>query len=102
MSSYSERMATGLEVSFERFGVAAVYTDKEGYNTDCTVIVDRELQRYGDVAVINGKQVVIAVRASEVELKPRRGETFLVNDCESFVVDSVLSSDGAEHKCLAA
>ena len=103
MSRFAARMSTGLDNIYDRMGDQAVYTATSGYKTDCVVIVDRDLSRLGEGVLINGKTAVISVRASDVLEKPRRGETFSIDgECAALVVDSVISSDGLEHRCLVA
>ena len=103
MSKFAARMSTGLGPIYDRLGDPAVYTDRTSSMTDCTVIVDKDLARYGDVAEISGMTAVVSVRVSEVSERPYRRETFTISETgEVFTVDSVLESDGFEHRCLVA
>jgi hypothetical protein len=101
MSKFAARLQTGLVAIYDRFGDAAVFTNIDDYCTDCTIIVDVDLSQYGDDARLNGKTAVIRVRTSEIEPRPRRGESFHDEDtCITYTVDSVLDSDALEHRCL--
>lgn len=64
------------------------------------VIIERDLQRYGDVAAVQGKTAIVEVRTSEVSDRPRKGDVFTVG-AETLTVDSVLVSDGHVHRCVA-
>jgi hypothetical protein len=49
-----------------------------------------------------GKSAIINVRLSELPTAPRRIETFTLASGEVLTVDSLLASDGVEHKVVAA
>lgn len=88
---------------YSRFGDAATYTDRDAVATPCTVLVDRDLTRYGETAVVNQRTAVVQVRATEVAAPPRRGETFtLTGSGQVLVVDSLQGSDEFEHRVFAA
>lgn len=83
-------------------GVAAVYRDRDGVETPCTVMVERDLARYGEVAQVNARTAVVAVRRSEVSGAPRNGERFTLTGGEVLTVDSLQASDELEHRVFAA
>jgi hypothetical protein len=105
MSKLAALTKRGLESAYDRFGDAAVFTEKSGWETECTVIVDTSLDHYGEKATLSGKTAVICVRTTEVPEKPHRQDKFTVqsgDDCTTYEVDSVLTSDNFEHRCLVA
>ena len=102
MSLAAESIATLTDRVYEVFGVAAVYTDREGAALEVTVVVDRQVSRYGEVAQVHGKTAVLCVRTSEVAGAPRKGETFAVTGGQTFTVDSLVSADEFEHRVLVA
>lgn len=87
---------------YARFGVAADYQDRDGVVTPCTVVVERDLARYGEVAQVNARTVVVGVRRTEVVGAPRSGERFTLAGGEVLVVDSLQASDDLEHRVFAA
>lgn len=102
MTSFASIIAKGTNRVYVRFGEAATYTDKLGASLPVTVVVEHNLTQYGQVAAVQGKTAVINVRLSELANAPRRGETFTLATGEALTVDSVLSSDGIEHKAVAS
>lgn len=83
-------------------GVPAVFRERDG-TRDCrvTVVITYDLNQWGDVAEIAGKSAVISVRKSEVELTPRRGSTFTLNNGDDvYLVDQAIVSDDLEHTLL--
>lgn len=107
MSTFAARMIPGLAAIYARLGDTATFRNANGQKCDCTVILDRNLANYGDVAAVAGLSAVLTVRKSEIEQVPLRGETFAVIDpdldtCETFTVDSALDSDEHEHRLFVA
>lgn len=102
MASFAPLIARGTDRVYDRFGEAATYTDKLGADLAVTVMVERNLEQYGNAAAVQGKSIIVNVRVSEVPTAPRRTETFTLASGEELTVDSVLSSDGIEHKVVAA
>lgn len=82
-------------------GVAATHTDRDLVATACTVLVERDLSRYGEVAQVQARTAVVSVRVSELAEAPRKGETFTVDGVE-LRVDALLRSDELEHKVVVA
>lgn len=95
-------VARGVGRVYARFGEPAMHTDRLGVSRPVTVTVERNLAQYGQVAAVQGKSIVVGVRLSELPAKPRRGELFTLASGEVLTVDSLLSSDGIEHKAVAA
>ena len=87
---------------YARFGEAATHTSKTGATTPVTVVVERNLAQYGQVASVMGKTAVVNVRKSELAVVPRRSETFTLAGGEVLTVDTILSGDEIEHKVVAA
>lgn len=88
---------------YTAFGDKATFTDRANNATPCTVVVERDLTKYGEVAQINVKTAVICVRLSEVAQPPKRGETFtLTHTGQVFTVDSLQAVDEFEHRVFAA
>lgn len=103
MTAFAQAFEHGLTALYGVMGESCTYKDKAGWNRSCTVIVDRNLSQYGEVASVQGKVAVVIVRRTEVPERPRREETFeLEASCETLVVDSVITSDDFEHRVLCA
>lgn len=84
-------------------GDAAIYTDRNAVATPCTVLVERDLTRYGEAAAINARTAVVGVQVTELALAPRRGERFtIVSSGQVLVVDNLQTSDELEHKVFTA
>lgn len=102
-SAFSTAFIDGLGSIYELMGESCVYRDKQGWNTSCSVMVERDLSQYGDAANVQGVTAVISVRKSEVAERPRRGETFeLADGCTIFTVESVAVSDDFEHQVFCS
>ncbi len=103
MSDFTAAMGGGLDAIYAVLGDSALIVNSDGYRRDCTVIVERDLSRYGDTAEMSGKTAVISVRTSEVRDRPRRGESLTLKETsETYRIDSVIASDELEHRFLAA
>lgn len=88
---------------YARAGVAAVYEDRDGAETPCMVLVERDLERFGEVQQVNARTAVVTVRRAEVAGAPRRGERFVLDGSgEVLTVDSLQRSDELEHRVFAA
>ena len=82
------------------YAVPAVYTPLDGDEAPVSVVIERDLTRYGDTLDVSNASAIIGCFVSEVPLRPRRGSVFTLENSEEFVVDSIASSDGQMHKCL--
>ena len=102
MTSFASIVAGGVKRVYARFGEAATYTSKTGATTPVTVVVERNLAQYGQVATVMGKTAVVNVLKSELAVVPRRSETFTLEGGEVLTVDTILSSDEIEHKVVTA
>lgn len=102
MTSFNTMIARGVDRVYARFGELALHTDRHSISRPMTVTVERNLAQYGQVAAVQGKSIVLGVRVVDLPQPPRRGESFTLESGEMLVVDSVLSSDGIEHKVVAA
>ena len=90
-------------VVYRRFGEPATHTDRLAVATPCTVLVERDLSQYGEVAVVNKRTAVVQVRTTELAGAPRSGDTFtLAGNGQVLVVDSLQGSDEFEHRAFAA
>jgi hypothetical protein len=87
---------------FRTFGRAATYTDRNAVSVPCTVLVERDLTRYGETASVNQRTAIVQVRKSEVPSAPRRSETFTLDDGEVLVVDSLQASGDLLHRVFAS
>lgn len=101
MSLASPALGRVTDTLFGVFGEAATYTDRDAVALPCTVIVEPDLTRYGETAVVNQRTAVLLVRRNEVDAPPRRGETFTIG-AKVWVVDSLQGSDELEHRVFAA
>ena len=102
MTSFASIVAGGVNRVYARFGEPATYTDRLGTARPVTVVVERNLAQYGQVAAVQGKSIVVNVRLIDLPTPPRRSERFTLATGEVLTVDSVLSSDAIEHKAVAA
>ena len=103
MNAFKSALTRAVDRVYGTAGVAATYTDRNGVLTPCTVLVERDLTRYGATAAINTATAVVGVRATQVAAAPRRGERFTLSDSgQVLVVDSLQVSDELEHKVFAA
>jgi len=103
MGTMTDALSRATDRVYSAFGLAAVYTDRNGVNTPCTVMVDQDLSRYGEAAQVNVKTAVLSVRLSEVAGAPRRTERFTLSVAGTvYTVDSLQSSDELEHKVFVA
>lgn len=102
MTVFKSALSRGLSRVYDAAGDAATYTDRVGVTTPCTVLVEQDLSRYGEVAQVNVKTAVLSVRTSEVPEAPRRGDTFTLATGRVYTVDSQQSGDDMEHKVFAA
>ena len=97
--SLNDEFRDGIDDIYAVAGVLSTYTDGDGSALSLTVIVDHNLQQYGDSAEVQRATAALSVRVSEVALPPRKNETFLINST-TYTVDSVISSDDLEHTVL--
>lgn len=103
MTDFTDTLDDGIELMYEEFGESAQYTERDAANPrTVTVVVERNLSQYGDVAQVAGKTAVVRVRITDVDKEPLRGETFVVAGGETLVVDSVFARDGWEWWVLTA
>lgn len=103
MGTFNSAIGRMLNRVYAGFGEAAVYTDRLGTSTPCTVLVERDLTAYGDVATVGVRTAVVAVRVSELPDAPRRGDRFtLVATGKVLVVDSLQGAEEFENRVFAA
>lgn len=85
------------------WGQAAIYTDRSGATRTCTVLVDRDLGRFGETAQVNARTALLHVGRHELVEAPRRGDTFYLSGTgETLTVDSLQMSDELEHRVVVA
>lgn len=102
MNTFQAALTRAIGRVYATAGMAATYTDRNGVNTPCTVLVENDMTRYGTTAGINTATAVVAVRVAEVPGAPRRGERFtLTGTGQVLTVDNLQVSDGIEHKVFA-
>lgn len=88
---------------YAKFGDAATFTDRDAASTACTVLVDRDLTRYGEVAVVNQRTAVVSVRTTEIATPPRRSERFTLTESgQVLTVDSLQGSDPFEQRVFVS
>ncbi len=84
-------------------GVAALHEDRDSVQTPVTVLIERDISRYGEAAQVNVRTALVAVRRSQLAHAPRRGDTFTITaDSEVLTVDSLQRTDELEHRVFAA
>lgn len=96
-------LSIGTDTVYRTFGVSAGYLPKgsEDAATPVTVLVERDLSRFGEVAQINARTAIVCVRKSELADAPLRGDTFSLSS-ETLKVDSLQASDEFEHRVFAS
>ena len=106
MSTALDDFAGVMQDAYAYFGDAASFAARDAAPVPCLVLIDHNLQQYGETARVAGKTVAVSVRVVQVPAMPRRGDTFAVTAGDlagrTLVVDSVLRSDALEHTVLAA
>ena len=103
MSVFASALSRATDRVYAGFGEAATHTDRNGVHTPCTVLVERDLTRYGEAASVNARTAVVGVQVSELAAAPRRGERYtLAASGQVLTVDSLQTSDELEHKVFAA
>ena len=103
MSVFASALSRATDRVYAGFGEAATYTDRNGAQTPCTVLVESDLTRYGETAQVNIKTAVLSVRLTDVAAAPRRGERFTLTGAGTvYTVDSLQASDALEHKVFVA
>lgn len=100
--TFAAALSRATDRVYARAGVAADYQDRDGVVTPCTVLVERDLARYGEAAQVNVRTAVVGVRRTEVAGAPRSGERFTLAGGEVLVVDSLQAVDEFEHRVFAA
>jgi hypothetical protein len=100
--TWGSDLRIGVDFIYTVGGVPATYTDRNAAEKTVDVIVDYNLSQYGDDSVeVSKSTAAISVRTKDVELRPLKGETFVV-DGTTFVVSSPLESDELEHTVLVS
>ncbi|MEY5098587.1 MAG: hypothetical protein RJA36_1306 [Pseudomonadota bacterium] len=85
------------------WGQVAIHTGRDGAQRACTVLVDRDLARQGEVATVNVRTALLLVGRHELAEAPRRGDTFYLSGTgETLVVDSLQQTDELEHRVYVA
>ena len=103
MSVFKTALLRATGRLYAAMGEAATHTDRDGVATPCTVLVERDLTRYGEAASVNARTAVVGVQVSELAAAPRRGERYtLTASGQVLTVDSLQTSDELEHKVFAA
>ena len=105
--NFASALSTCTDRVYASAGVAARFEDAAGDQTACTVIVERDLSRFGEAAPVNVRTALVSVRRSELTSCPRRGDTFTLlaadgTDAETLTVDSLQREDELEHRMFAA
>lgn len=90
-----------LPTLYEHFGVSAHYISEGSDPVPCTVIIERNLSRFGDEIDIVGVNAMVSVRVSELVERPRRGDRFVIeSDGTVYNVDRAMAGNGHEHELL--
>lgn len=98
---FNDAISRATDRVYALAGVVATFTDRTYAETEVTVLVERDLSRYGEVAQVQARTAVVSVRVSELAEAPRKGESFTV-DGVVLRVDLLLRSDELEHKAVVA
>lgn len=78
---------------------AAMYEGEDG-ERPVSVIVSHDLTQWGDTINVQNGMALLSVRKTQVEARPRRGDTFTMEDSRVYQVERVMISDDLEHRCL--
>lgn len=105
--NFAAALSNATDRVYASAGVAARHEDTIGVQTSVTVLVERDLSRFGDAAQVSVRTALVGVRISELADCPRRGDTFtLINadatDGEVLTVDSLQRDDEIEHRMYCA
>jgi hypothetical protein len=97
-------LSQGTNVVYRTFGVAAGFKPRDSYAAPVpvTVLVERDLSRFGEVAKVNAKTAIVCVRRSDLADAPRRGDTFSLSESETLTVDGLQATNEFEHRVFAA
>ena len=106
MSRVSAILDRETDRVYSIFGEDAIYTPRGGAGVPCVVVLDTDLSRFGDTADVAAATYAVAVRVSEVDEKPRRGDVFELQSGKfsglEVTVTSLISSDEFEHRMAGA
>ncbi len=105
--NFAAAITSATDRVYRSAGVAARHEDGVGAQTACTILVERDLSRFGEAAPVNVRTALVGIRRSELADCPRRGDTFTLLDAagadgEVLTVDSLQRSDELEHRVFAA
>ena len=100
--TWGNDLRIGVDFIYTVGGVPATYTDRNAVEKSVEVIVDYNLSQYGEDSVeVSKSTAAISVRTKDVELRPLKGETFVVEG-KTYVVGAPLESDELEHTVLVS
>lgn len=103
MSEAAPVFNRAIDRCYRAFGEPATHIDRAGVSTPCTVLVDQDLTRYGEVAVVNKRTAVVQVRTTELASAPRHGERFVITaGATTWTVDALQGTDPWEHRAFVA
>lgn len=106
MSRAATALSRATDRAYSLFGDEAIFSARDEAARGCSVLFDHDVARYGEVAQVAGKTVVVSVRVRDVPCLPRKGDLFDITSGpfagRALRVDSVVASDEFEHKVLAA
>ncbi len=105
--NFAAALSNATDRVYASAGVAARHEDTIGVQTSVTVLVERDLSRFGDAAQVSVRTALVGVRISELADCPRRGDTFTLikadgSDGEVLTVDSLQRDDEIEHRMYCA
>ena len=89
-----------VDAIYRTLGSAAVYESLDDGEINVSVIVSHDLTQWGDEITVHSGNAVVSVRKSQVSDRPRRGDTFTMEDSRVYQVERVLQSDDLEHRSL--
>lgn len=92
-----------VDAGYTAFGDAASYRPADGgAATPCVIVTNEQLQEFGSEAIVAGSSLIINVRRSELPMRPRRGDTFTLDeDGTVYNVDRSLNQTRHEYQVLA-
>ncbi|MEE4303309.1 MAG: hypothetical protein V2J19_04080 [Wenzhouxiangella sp.] len=90
-----------IDAGYEEFGESATFVPIEGNSFSCEVVIDHNLQKWGEVVTVGNANAVVSIRRAEASERPRRGDLVEMSDGTSYRVDQVLAQTRFEYQLLA-
>lgn len=93
--------AADLPLLFADFGVPAHYQAGTATPVPCTVLIDRNVEVYGDLGQVIARRQALTFQAPQVPAPVRGAVVVEQGGARSWTLDRVIEDDGALIKVLA-